>query len=193
MLHYMPQVWTSDNTDAVCRLAIQWGTSLAYPPVTMGSHVSAVPNHQVHRHTPLEIRADVAMAGCFGYELDPLTFTDAEAREVTETNAWYREHRAVLQFGDFYRLVSPFEGPSAAWMTVSRDQRRAVVFFFQVLAQPNAPQTVLRARGLDPDRVYTVDGPGMAGTFGGDELMGVGLRLPDLRGDYRSLRISLYS
>lgn len=191
MLYYMPQVWTSDNTDAVCRLEIQWGTSLAYPPVTMGSHVSAVPNHQVHRVTPLTTRADVAMAGNFGYELDPLKLTDAESREVTETNAWYKAHRAVLQFGDFYRLRSPFDGPSAAWITVAADKRAAVLFYYQIRALPNGPQTVLRAKGLNPKAVYRVEGPGVSGHWGGDELMGVGLRLPDLRGDYQSLRLSL--
>jgi len=191
MLAYMPQVWTSDNTDAVCRLEIQWGTSLAYPPVAMGSHVSAVPNHQVHRITPLATRADVAMAGNFGYELDPLKFTPAEAQEVAQTNAWYKAHRALLQFGDFYRLKSPFDGLSAAWMTVATDKTSAVVFYYQILAQPNAPQVVLRARGLDPEVVYTVEGGGISGRWPGDELMAVGLRLPDLRGDFQSLRLSL--
>ena len=194
MLYYMPQVWTSDNTDAICRLEIQWGTSLAYPPVTMGAHVSAVPNHQVHRITPLKTRADVALVGTFGYELDPLSFSEAEAREVSQINAWYKAHRAVLQFGDFYRLKSPFEGKgNTAWMTISRDKTRAVLFYYQILAQPNAGQVVLRAKGLDPGRTYRVEGDGVTGSWSGAELMGVGLRLPDLRGDFQSLRLSLYS
>ena len=192
MLYYMPQVWTSDNTDAVCRLKIQWGTSIAYPPVTMGAHVSAVPNHQVHRLTPLQTRADVAMVGTFGYELDPLKFSDQEAATVTRTNQWYKQHRAVLQFGDFYRLRSPFEG-DAAWMTVSADRTKAVLIYVQVLAQPNPAQIVFRAKGLDPTLTYQVEGAGVAGRWGGDELMGVGLRLPELRGDFQSLRLSLES
>jgi alpha-galactosidase len=192
MLYYMPQVWTSDNTDAMARLEIQWGTSIAYPPVTMGAHISAVPNHQLHRNTPLQTRADVAMVGTFGYELDPLKFTEDESRAVTQLNAWYKAHRAVLQFGDFYRLKSPFDG-DASWMTVSADRSQAVLFYFQILARPNVGQVVLRAKGLDPGRTYTVDGGGLLGRWGGDELMGVGLRLPDLRGDFQSLRVSLYS
>jgi len=193
MLYYMPQVWTSDNTDAVCRLEIQWGTSLAYPPVTMGGHVSAVPNHQVHRITPLETRADAAMVGNFGYELDPLRFTEEETLAVTRINAWYKAHRAVLQFGDFYRIKSPFDGVSAAWMTVSRDRSLAVLFYFQILARPNVGQVVLRVKGLDADKTYTVEGGGISVRCSGDELMGVGLRMPELLGDFQSLRLTLQS
>jgi alpha-galactosidase len=193
MLFYMPQVWTSDNTDAICRLAIQWGTSLAYPPVTMGAHVSAVPNHQVHRFTPLSTRSDVALTGTFGYELDPLTFSSAEAQAVLETNNWYKAHRSILQFGDFYRIKSPHEGDWASWMSVTADKTKAVLFYFQILARPNAGQIVLKAKGLDRNLTYTVESPLLSGRWGGDELMGVGLRLPELRGDFQSLRLSLYS
>jgi len=192
MLYYMPQVWTSDNTDAICRLQIQWGTSIAYPPVTMGAHVSAVPNHQVQRITPLQTRADVAMVGTFGYELDPLKFSDHESAAVTKINEWYKAHRAVLQFGDFYRLRSPFGG-DAAWMSVSADKTKAVLIYVQVLARPNAPQTVLRLKGLDPGRQYRVEAEGLSGRWGGDELMGVGIRLPELKGDFQSLRVLLES
>jgi alpha-galactosidase len=190
MLYYMPQVWTSDNTDAVARLGIQWGTSIAYPPVTMGAHVSAVPNHQLGRITPLKTRADVAMMGTLGYELDPLGFTKEEARQVQDINQWYKTHRRLLQFGDFYRLKNPFEG-DAAWMTVSEDFSQAVVFYFQVLARPNGPQIILRLKGLDPGRAYRVEGEGVSGLWNGDELVHIGLRLPALSGDFASLRLTL--
>jgi len=136
----------------------------------------------------------VALVGTFGYELDPLSFSEAEAREVSQINAWYKAHRAVLQFGDFYRLKSPFDGKGdTAWMTISSDKTSAVLFYYQVLAQPNVGQVVLRAKGLDPGRTYRVEGDGVTGSWSGAELMGVGLRLPDLRGDFQSLRLSLYS
>src|SRR5690606_37870084 len=110
MLHYMPQTWTSDNTDAVSRLKIQYGTSIVYPISTMGAHVSAVPNHQVGRMTSLETRGNVALSGNFGYELDLTKFTEEEKAAVTEQVKLYKDIRPLVQFGDFYRLASPFEG-----------------------------------------------------------------------------------
>lgn len=190
MLYYMPQVWTSDNTDAVSRLSIQWGTSIAYPPATMGAHVSAVPNHQVGRMTSVKMRADVAMTGAFGYELDPVVFSPEEAREVQDLNAWYKANRRTLQFGDFHRLKSPASHDAAAWMSVAPDKTRAVAFWFQIMARANAPQRVLRLKGLDPRKTYRVSGA-CAGEWSGSELMGAGIRLPDLHGDYTSIRLEL--
>ncbi len=191
MLYYTPQIWTSDNTDAVSRLEIQWGTSLAYPAAAMGAHVSASPNHQVRRLTSLKTRADVAMAGAFGYELDPRAFTAAEAEEVRAVNAWYREHRGLLQFGDVYRLQDPRGDESAAWLVVAADRRRAVLFWYRILARPAAAQVVLRFRGLEPGLRYRVGGDGVVGVWAGDELMGAGLRLPEAQGDFQSLRLEL--
>jgi len=110
LLAFAPQGWTSDDTDAVERLRIQWGTSLVYPLSSMGAHVSAVPNHQVGRITPLSTRAAVAFFGVFGYELDPTTFTDQERQDVAGQVAFYKEHRDLFQRGRFVRLRSPFEG-----------------------------------------------------------------------------------
>jgi alpha-galactosidase len=152
--------------------------------------VSAIPNHQVHRVTSLATRAHVAMTGAFGYELDPGSFTAAETKEVSQLNTWYKAHRAVLQFGDFYRLRSSADNLAASWMVVSPDRSQAVVFWFQILAQPNAPQTVLRLKGLSPEATYQVEGV-VEGRWGGDELLGVGLRLPELAGDYQSLVLAL--
>ncbi|MEK0317424.1 alpha-galactosidase [Cohnella sp. 56] len=184
MLHYMPQTWTSDNSDAVCRLKIQYGTSLVYPISSMGAHVSAVPNHQVHRMASLKMRGDVAMSGNFGYELDLTKFTDEEQVEVAAQVAAYKELRELVQFGDLYRLKSPFEGNDTAWMIVSADKSEAFVAYFRVLAQPNAPIEWLRLAGLDPKADYEVDG--VEGVFGGDQLMFAGLVIDDLHGDFQS-------
>lgn len=124
MLYYMPQTWTSDDTDAVERLKIQYGTSMVYPASSMGAHVSAVPNHQVHRITPLETRGHVAMSGNFGYELDLTKLTEAEREDIRKQVSEYKELRMLIQYGDFYRLLSPFEGNETAWMFVSADKKK---------------------------------------------------------------------
>ena len=125
LLFYMPQVWTSDNTDAVERLKIQYGTSIVYPASTMGAHVSAVPNHQLNRNTPLKMRGDVAMCGNFGYELDLTKFSDDEKEEVKSQILKYKDLRKLVQFGDMYRLLSPFEGNESSWMYISEDKTEA--------------------------------------------------------------------
>ncbi len=123
----MPQAWTSDNTDAVGRLQIQYGTSLVYPPSSAGAHVSAVPNHTVGRTTPLRTRYEVARTGAFGYELDLTRLTEDEKDQMRRQVAEFKADRALFQFGTFYRLLSPFDGNEAAWMSVSPDRRNAVV------------------------------------------------------------------
>ncbi|MFN2271965.1 MAG: alpha-galactosidase [Anaerolineae bacterium] len=189
MLYYMPQTWTSDNTDAVERLKIQYGTSVVYPPIAIGAHVSAAPNHQTGRHTPMQMRGHVAMSGNLGYELD-LTKLERSERSVAKRQiATYKEIRRLVQFGDFYRLLSPFEDGQAArngvaWMFVSQDKREAFVAYFQVLVEPNPPLGSLRLKGLDPDRDYAIVRTGQ--TFGGDELMSAGIDLPYMLGDFQS-------
>ncbi|RPK31264.1 alpha-galactosidase [Paenibacillus xylanexedens] len=192
MLYYMPQTWTSDNTDAVERLKIQYGTSLVYPVSTIGAHVSAVPNHQVHRETPLKFRGDVAMSGNFGYELDLTKFTDAEKIQVKEQVAMYKEHRSLIQKGDLFRLRSPFQGNETSWMFVSDNQCEAIVFYFQVLAKPTPATDILHLKGLDHSYTYEVSGEsGVMGSFGGDRLMQAGLIIPPLTGDYTSVWFKL--
>lgn len=185
MLYYMPQTWTSDNTDAISRLKIQYGTSLVYPVSSIGAHVSDVPNHQVGRVTTLETRGNVALSGVFGYELDLTAFSEQEEQLVKEQVAFYKEVRRMVQFGDYYRLLDPFEGNEAAWMFVSEDGSEALAFYFKVLAQPNSGFRTLRLKGLNPDALYRLDGGEL---FGGDELMYAGLRVPTdlLIGDFRS-------
>lgn len=185
MLFYMPQTWTSDDTDAVERLKIQYGTSIVYPISTMGAHVSAIPNHQVHRNTSLKMRGDVAMSGNLGYELDLTKFTDAEKEEVRNQVLQYKELRELIQFGEMYRLLSPFEGNEAAWMFVSEDKTEALVSYFRVLSLPNGPLQRLKLKGLDLNKEYLISSKN--GHYGGDELMYAGLIIPDLQGDYQSV------
>ena len=193
MLYYMPQTWTSDNTDAVARLKIQYGTSLVYPAISMGAHVSAVPNHQTGRVTPLDMRAHAAMSGNFGYELDATALTEEEKERVRRHVALYKEIRHLVQFGDLYRLLSPFEGDEAAWMYVSEDRSEAVVFHFRVLAEANGPLGRLRLKGLDPDADYRLepldgqaDANGAGTVYGGDQLMWAGLHVETGSGDFQS-------
>ncbi|WP_160685666.1 alpha-galactosidase [Clostridium sp. C2-6-12] len=186
-LYYMPQIWTSDDTDSVERLKIQYGTSIVYPISTMGAHVSAVPNHQVHRNTSLKMRGDVAMLGNFGYELDLTKFSDEEKETVQEQVKAYKELRELVQFGDMYRLINPFEKSEASFMVVAEDKAEAFVSYFKILTTPNEPIKRLYLRGLDPDKNYSVEGEGTSGMiFGGDELMYGGITIPDLQGDYQS-------
>ncbi|ANU11992.1 alpha-galactosidase [Planococcus antarcticus DSM 14505] len=177
LLHYAPQGWTSDDTDAVERLKIQYGTSLVYPLSSMGAHVSAVPNHQVGRRTSLETRANVAYFGAFGYELDVTMMTDEEKERVKEQIAFYKKNRALIQQGQFYRIESPFaeDGNITSWMVVSDDQNEAILGYYQVLSRPNPGLTRVFFKGLNPEFEYTIDG--IDATFYGDELMGAGLQL----------------
>ncbi len=187
MLAFAPQAWTSDDTDAVERLAIQWGTSIAYPLSSMGAHVAAVPNHQVGRVTPIATRAAVAFFGVFGYELDPTALDAADRTAIADQVAFYKTHRDLFQRGRFIRLRSPFEGSGdkVAWMTVAPDASRAVVGYYQVLNRPVPTADHLRLRGLDPDATYRVSMWPNAedplavnlGLRGGDELMRAGLSL----------------
>ena len=183
MLAYAPQAWTSDDTDAIERATIQWGASHVYPLSSMGAHVSAVPNHQVGRVTPLATRAAVAFFGVFGYELDPRNLSDAEREEIRAQIAFYREHRELFQRGRFLRLRSPIGRNDTAWMVVAPDRRTAIVAHLRFLEHPVPPPDRLRVRGLDPARSYEVtswpppaDGRGGV-RRGGDLLMAVGLGL----------------
>lgn len=185
MLFYMPQTWTSDNTDAVERLKIQYGTSLVYPASAMGAHVSAVPNHQIGRVTSLEMRGHVAMSGNLGYELDLTKFTEAEKTEVKEQVAFYKSVRALVQHGDMYRLSSPFTSPVTAWMFVSADRKEALLGHFRVLAGPNPAIGRIKLRGLCPDTMYRLEQTGRI--YGGDELMYAGIHVPQMEHDFCSI------
>ncbi|BCJ95859.1 alpha-galactosidase [Anaerocolumna cellulosilytica] len=175
ILYYMPQGWTSDDTDGVERLKIQYGTSLVYPASSMTAHVSAVPNHQTGRSTSLEFRGHVAMAGNFGYELDVTKLSDEEKQEVKEQIALYKELRQLVQYGDFYRLLSPFEGNITGWMYVSEDKREAAVFFYLVHYTANDRLYRFPLNGLAKEYTYSVNGKT---SVTGTQLMNFGLQLP---------------
>ncbi len=189
MLAYVPQIWCSDDTDCLERCRIQYGTTLVFPPSAMGSHVSAVPNHQTDRVTPLESRFAVALGGSFGYELDPRRLSDAEQAALRVQTDFARRTQALRLTGRLYRLCSPFTGNDAAWVTVSEDRSRALFTLVRARAVPNTPPRLVRLRGLDPARSYRIDETGEV--FGGDELMQVGLCCPLPMGDAASLLYAL--
>ena len=197
MLYFAPQTWTSDDTDASERVKIQYGTSMVYPVVSMGSHVSAVPNHQLLRTTPLETRGNVAYFGTFGYELDLNLLSDEEIEMVKKQITFMKQYRDLIQVeGDFYRLLSPFAGNDAAWMVVSRDQTEAIAGFYQRLNKINASWLCLRLQGLSEDSLYEVSRNVLGETKSyqayGSELMYAGIpidreELNEKGGDFASL------
>ena len=184
MLYYMPQTWTSDNTDAIERLKIQFGTSMVYPNASIGCHVSAVPNHQVDRITPIETRGVVAMSGNFGYELDITKLPESEKEIIKEQVKLYKEIRETIQFGKCYRLSSPFENNDVAWMFISKDCEEIIVSFVRTLAKPNSKFISLKLVRLDESSKYEILGENII--VGGDELMNIGLNVPELKGDYQA-------
>ena len=184
MLYYMPQTWTSDNTDAIERLKIQFGTSMVYPNASIGCHVSAVPNHQVDRITPIETRGVVAMSGNFGYELDITKLPESEKEIIKEQVKLYKEIRETIQFGKCYRLSSPFENNDVAWMFISKDCEEIIVSFVRTLAKPNSKFISFKLVGLDESSKYEILGENII--VGGDELMNIGLNVPELKGDYQA-------
>lgn len=178
MLHYMPQAWTSDDTDAIERIKIQYGSSIVYPISSMGAHVSAVPNHQTGRITSVQTRGNVAFFGAFGYELDLSNITDSDKEIVKRQVKFFKKYRDTIQFGDFHRLISPFEGDhiKAAWMSVSPNRSTAIVANYEILAKPNPSFDRLRLKGLDEDTQYRIKSSRIQGeTYFGDELMNSGL------------------
>lgn len=151
----------------------------------MGCHVSAVPNHQVHRITDIDMRGHVAMPGNLGYELDIRKLSNDEKESIKKQVDYYKPIRKLVQFGDMYRLKSPYEGNETSWMFVDGEKREAVVFYFRIMSQPNGPVSRLRLKGLTGDRDYEI--VGTSAVYGGDELMNAGLSIPDLKGDYKSV------
>ncbi|MHB1454024.1 MAG: alpha-galactosidase [Saccharofermentanales bacterium] len=155
MLCFSPQIWTSDNTDPIERLAIQTGLSYFYPQSCIGAHVSLSPHQQTLRSTPLSTRFNVACFGNLGYELDISYLTPAEKREVKEQIRFYKKNRKVLQFGDYYRFDSVSDN-HVHLMCVSRDRSSAIAGDFQILAAASSQSDILPLTGLDPDAHYTL-------------------------------------
>lgn len=183
MLYYSPQIWCSDDTDAVERLAIQEGTALLYPLSTIGAHVSDCPNHTVGRNTPFKTRGYVALAGSFGYELDITKISPEDQAEVEEQVNLYHRYQSLVREGDYYRLASwKQNGTWDCWEVVSKDRCEALVTLIQVLAEPNCHSRKLKLAGLDPDGNYELEGSGQA--YSGRLLMYGGLLVERTWGDY---------
>lgn len=187
MLYYCPQIWCSDDTDAYERTKIQYGTSLFYPISAVGSHVSAVPNHQTGRVTPLASRAIVAMAGSFGYELDLNTLTGEEKQSVAEQIKRFKKYRALIHDGTYYRLSDPLLDNYAVWEFVSEDKSEVLVHGMIFQTEPNALQYVVRLRGLLPESRYRLEESG--GVYSGSALMNGGILLPKAWGEYVPVEI----
>mgnify|MGYP005981852759 CR=1 FL=1 len=177
LLYYAPQTWISDDTDAVERLKIQYGASMVYPLSAMGSHVSAVPNHQVARNTSLAMRGNVALFGTFGYELDVTQLSEEDRKIIKEQVNFFKEHRRLLHSGIFYRLVSPFEKNECGLMVVSQDRKEALVGYYQVLAKPNTSYQRLPLKGLTENVFYQLSLKNQKRS--GKDLMTIGLLLGD--------------
>ncbi|KAL4802438.1 Melibiase-domain-containing protein [Aspergillus unguis] len=174
ILQYFPQVWASDDSDAVERIFIQFGSSVVYPPSTMGGHVSSVPNHQTRRTTPFIFRAHVAMmCGSFGFELNPAHMTDEEKRITPALIELAEKISPIILKGDLWRLTLPEESNWPAAMFISEDGAKAVLFFFQIKPVVNHTMPRVRLQGLDQQAMYQVDSKG---PFSGSTLMNLGLQ-----------------
>ena len=189
MLYYCPQIWCSDDTDAHERTVIQYGTSFFYPVSTVGSHVSAVPNHQTGRVTSIRTRGTVAMAGSFGYELDLNKLDEEEKKEVSEQVKSYKKYQNLIYNGLYYRLCDPRESGMSFWEFVSEDSSEVLVQGVVYRAQPNALRRRLRLAGLSEEAKYRVTGE--ESIYSGKTLMAGGILLPEIKGDDMAVQIHL--
>ena len=189
MLYYTPQIWCSDNTDAINRTRIQYGTSFFYPVAAMGSHVSAVPNHQTGRVTSMHTRGVAAMSGTFGYELNPALLNAEEKAEIRAQLAQYREYQELIREGDYYRLSNPFQDNFAAWMVVSDDRSKALVSVIRLTAEANPPAAYVTLKGMEEDAFYREKTTGKV--YPGAALMEAGILLPAAVSEYEAYQIEL--
>ncbi len=191
ILYYSPQIWCSDDTDPIERIKIQYGTSFGYPVSTMGAHVSASPNHQTGRTTPLKTRGVVAMSGSFGYELDPNKLSEEDKEEVRRQIADFKKYYWLIQDGLYYRLTKPQDdGFYSAWQFVARDGSESLINMVVSSPQPNSALVHVRLKGLDPDGVYIDEGQEQR-RYRGSALMYGGYTFPVLNGDYPSMQVHL--
>lgn len=182
MLYYSPQIWTSDNTDAVDRLRIQEGTALIYPLSSMGAHVAACPSHTNGRVTPFATRGLVSLPGCFGYELDLTKLTEEELDMIPGQLENYRKYGPVFHGGDYYRLASYGEnGEYDALMSVSKDKRTAVLDYVHVMSRQRRRSVLLPLRGLDEETLYRSSETGEVRSGAG--WMYGGMVMPCMTGD----------
>ncbi len=188
MLYYSPQIWCSDNADAVSRLSIQEGTALIYPLSTMGAHVTDCPNHSVGRTTPFDTRGIVALAGTFGYELDVTRITEEERNAIPAQTKMYHKYNDLVREGDYYRIASFNTNKEYdSYMVVSKDKKEALVTYVQVIGRANHPMPIVKLQGLQPDAIYRVEE--LERDIPGDVLMNMGLPIKNEHGDFKA---SLY-
>lgn len=184
MLYYSPQIWCSDDTDAIERLKIQEGTMLCYPLSTMGAHVSDCPNHTVGRVTPFQTRGYVALAGTFGYELDVTKISKEDREMIPEQIVMYHKYNDLIRSGDYYRIASFSDNHEYdCYMVVAEDKREALLTFVQVLNRPNFHSRKIRLKGLLPEGRYKLSGT--TKVYGGDALMHAGILIENLWGDFQ--------
>ncbi len=190
MLYYSPQIWCSDDTDAIERLLIQEGTALIYPLSTIGAHVSDCPNHTVGRVTPFETRGYVALAGTFGYELDVTKIPEEDRKKIPEQIALYKKYNELIRTGDYYRIASYRTNHFYdCFQVVSKEKDEALVTYIQVLNRPNCHSRRIYLKGLDPNKNYKIEGEDRI--YGGDTLMFAGLNLTKIAGDFKGFLIHL--
>ena len=190
MLYYSPQIWCSDDTDAVERLMIQEGTELLYPLGTMGAHVSDCPNHTTGRATPFKTRGDVALAGTFGYELDITKISAEERKQIPKQVKLYHKYNDLVREGDYDRIASYRENHLYdCWQVTDKDKTEALVTYVQVLARPNVRSRRICLKNLDPKAKYRLEDT--EEIYSGEMLMNAGIQIPPLRGDYQSRLLHL--
>ncbi len=190
MLYYSPQIWCSDDTDAIERLKIQEGTAFVYPLSTMGAHVSDCPNHLLHRTVPFETRGHVALAGTFGYELDVTKISREEREMIPAQTAMYHKYNNLVREGDYYRIASYSANHYYdCYGVVSKDKKEALYTFVQVLNRPNVHSRKICFKGLAPDKKYRIEGED--GIYTGDILMKAGYLVQNLPGDFQSRLIHM--
>ena len=200
MFYYSPQIWCSDDTDAIERLSIQEGTALVYPLSTMGAHVSVCPNHAVGRVTPFKTRGYVALSGTFGYELDITKLSPEDRSLIPHQVELYKKYSDLVRNGDYWRIASFSQNHEYdCWMSVSKDKKEALVTFVQVLNHPNFKTRFIKLHGLDPDKKYTVSFPDENQadfpeiTLSGSTIMNAGIGIKRDWGDFQAKLIHIYS
>lgn len=189
MMYYAPQIWCSDNTDAINRTKIQYGSSFFYPISTVGSHVSAVPNHQTGRITNLNTRGITAMAGTFGYELNPALLSGEDKARIREQIKTYKKYGELICQGDYYRLSNPFTDEYSAWMFISGDKKQALINVVRLDVQGNMATTYVKLKGINREAVYMDQASG--NVYFGAALMEIGIPLDFPKIEYEACQIAL--
>lgn len=193
MLYYFPQIWCSDNTDAIERLEIQYGTSFIYPISTVGSHVSAIPNHQTGRNTPINTRGVVAMSGSFGYEMDLNLLSDIDKEIVKKQVACYKNYQSLIYNGLYYRLSSPIYDNYTAWQFVSEDLKETLVNVVVTKVRANKLSLIIKLKGLCKNKKYYIDNYNPNIIYTGEMLMNGGISINNPVGNFPAYQFYIKS